>query len=73
MADKGRGRLLTVSQAGDYLTTGERFVRRLIAERRIPVHHLGRHVRLAERDLERFVEEGRMEVTPLPSRSTRSG
>ena len=62
MQGKDRGRLLTVQQAGDYIATGERFVRRLIAERRIPVHHLGRHVRIAERDLDHFIEAGRQEA-----------
>ncbi len=33
--------LLTVAQAGDYLRTGERFVRRLVAERRISYVKLG--------------------------------
>lgn len=37
--------LLTASQAGDYLQTGERFIRRLIAERRIPYVKLGKFVR----------------------------
>jgi hypothetical protein len=33
--DADRGPLLTVAQVGEYLGTGERFVRRLITERRI--------------------------------------
>ena len=33
--DRDRGPLLTVAQAGEYLGTGERFIRRLITERRI--------------------------------------
>jgi excisionase family DNA binding protein len=56
-------KLLTVDQAADALNTTPRFVRRLIAERRISFHHVGRHVRIAERDLREFVEAGR--VTPL--------
>lgn len=55
-------KLLTVDQAADALNTTPRFVRRLIAERRICFHHVGRHVRISERDLEAFVEAGR--VTP---------
>src|SRR5205823_5932260 len=35
---------LTVEQAADYMNTSVRFVRRLIAERRIPFHKIGRHV-----------------------------
>lgn len=54
-------RLLTVDQAAEQLNTTTRFVRRLIAERRICFHHVGRHVRIAEHDLETFVEAGRVE------------
>jgi excisionase family DNA binding protein len=53
--------LMTVSQAAEYLSTSERFVRRLIAERRIAFHHVGRHVRLAVSDLDAYIEAGRVE------------
>ncbi|NIH78011.1 MULTISPECIES: excisionase family DNA-binding protein [Amycolatopsis] len=52
---------LTVEEAGEYLNTGVRFVRRLIAERRIAFHKIGVHVRLAVDDLEAFVQAGRVE------------
>lgn len=51
---------LTVAEAAAYLNTSERFVRRLIAERRI-AFHVGRHVRLGVPDLEAFVQSGRVE------------
>lgn len=54
-------RYLTVPEAADYLNTSVRFVRRLIAERRIAFHHVGRHVRLRVADLEEFVQSGRVE------------
>jgi excisionase family DNA binding protein len=54
--------LLTVEQAAERLGTSERFVRRLIAERRIPYVKLGRHVRIAEPDLINFVTTGRVEA-----------
>lgn len=54
-------RLLTVDQAAERLNTTTRFVRRLIAERRISFHHIGRHVRIAEHDLEEFVDNGRVQ------------
>jgi excisionase family DNA binding protein len=54
-------RLLTVEQAGVALGTGPRFVRRLIAERRIRFHKLGRHVRIAEDDLATFIASGTVE------------
>jgi arginase len=41
-------RLLTVQEAGEMLNTGERFPRRLIAERRIRFVRVGRHVRIPE-------------------------
>jgi excisionase family DNA binding protein len=52
---------LTVAGAAEYLNTSERFVRRLIAERRVAFHHVGRHVRIAVADLEAFVQAGRVE------------
>lgn len=68
--------LLTVSQAGEYLQTGERFVRRLIAERRISYVKLGRYVRLQRSTLDAFIDAGRVptahqEVTPFLSRGQR--
>ncbi len=52
--------LLTVEQAADRLGTRPRFIRRLIAERRIEYHKVGRHVRISERTLAEFIEEGRV-------------
>jgi excisionase family DNA binding protein len=54
-------RYLTVAEAAEYLNTSPRFVRRLISERRIAFHHVGRHVRLAVVDLDAFVLAGRVE------------
>jgi excisionase family DNA binding protein len=54
--------LLSVEQAAERLGTSVRFVRRLIAERRIAYVKLGRHVRIAERDLTNFVATGRVEA-----------
>ncbi len=62
-------RYLTVAESAEYLNTSERFVRRLIAERRIAFHHVGRHVRIAVADLEAFVRAGRVE--PITSRGVR--
>lgn len=53
--------LLTVDEAAAVLNTPPRFIRRLIAERRIVFHHVGRHVRIARRDLDAFIESGRVE------------
>ncbi len=57
--------LLTPRQAGDYLQTGERFIRRLIAERRIPYVKLGRHIRLQRSDLDAFIASGRVCERPV--------
>jgi excisionase family DNA binding protein len=56
-------RLLTVEEAADRLGTSVRFVRRLIAERRIAYIRVGRHVRIAEADLASFVAAGRIEAS----------
>ena len=58
--DDRRDPLLTVAQAGDYLGTGERFVRRLIAQRRITYVKLGKYVRLQRSTLDQFIEAGRV-------------
>jgi excisionase family DNA binding protein len=55
-------RLLTVEEAADRLGTSVRFVRRLIAERRIAYVRVGRHVRIGEADLASFVAAGRVEA-----------
>jgi excisionase family DNA binding protein len=59
MTDK----LLTVEEAAGRLGTSLRFVRRLIAERRIAYVKVGRHVRIAEADLVEFVTAGRVEAS----------
>lgn len=63
MADQ----LLTVPQVAQALNVGERFVRRLVAERRITVVHVGRHVRIPESAVSAYIEAG----TVLPFTSTR--
>lgn len=54
-------RYLTVAEAAEHLNTSVRFVRRLIAERRIAFHKVGAHVRIALADLDTFVLAGRVE------------
>ncbi|MEU3772130.1 excisionase family DNA-binding protein [Streptomyces sp. NPDC032472] len=62
-------RLLTVDEAAERLGTGVRFIRRLIAERRVRYVKLGKHVRIAESVLTAFVEERTVE----PVRVRRAG
>jgi excisionase family DNA binding protein len=62
-------RLLTVAQAAEILATGERFPRRLIAERRIRFVRVGRHVRIPESALREFITAGLVEpVTAVRTR-----
>ncbi len=56
--------LLTVEQAAERLNTSPRFVRRLIAERRIEFVKVGRHVRIGESALADFIDAHR--VQPMP-------
>jgi len=42
------------------MSTSTRFIRRLIAERRIAYVKIGRHVRITEADLGAFIEDGRI-------------
>jgi excisionase family DNA binding protein len=51
--------LLTVDAAAERLMTSVRFVRRLIAERRIEFVKVGRHVRISESALAEFIDAGR--------------
>ena len=54
--------LLDVQEVARRLGTEPRFVRRLIAERRIEYHKLGRHVRISEPALVAFIKAGRVEA-----------
>ena len=57
----GADEYLTVRGAAEYLSTSERFVRRLIAERRVRFYRVGRHIRFAVVDLRAFVAAGCVE------------
>jgi excisionase family DNA binding protein len=54
--------LMTVEQAGEYLGTGTRFIRRLITERRIGFVKVGKYVRLKRATLDAFVDAGRVPI-----------
>jgi excisionase family DNA binding protein len=55
-------RLLTVEEAAERLSTSTRFVRRLVAERRIAYVKVGRHVRLDPGEVEAFIVASRVET-----------
>ncbi len=63
-------RPLTVAQAAEQLGTGERFVRRLVAERRIEFVRLGPPgsirgpIRFRENAIAAFLAAGRVEAVP---------
>lgn len=55
------GDLLSVPQAAERLGTPVRFIRRLVADRRIRYYKVGRYVRLDTHDLDAFIAAGRVE------------
>ncbi|HVA05526.1 MAG TPA: helix-turn-helix domain-containing protein [Acidimicrobiales bacterium] len=52
--------LLTMAEVALRLGTSERHVRRLVAERRIPIVKVGRFVRLEEHEVEHWVDDHRV-------------
>ncbi len=54
--------VLTVEEAASFMKMSVRYVRRLVAERRIPFHKLGRSVRLTKADVVAHVGAGRVEA-----------
>jgi excisionase family DNA binding protein len=67
--DQSAAVLFTVEAAAERLSTSPRFIRRLIAERRIEFVRVGRHVRISESALANFIDVGRVE--PLTTTQTR--
>ncbi|WP_344508365.1 excisionase family DNA-binding protein [Dactylosporangium maewongense] len=63
--------LLTIEDAAIRMGMSARYVRRLVAERRIAFHRLGRAVRLRPVDVDAFVSENRVE--PMTASSVWSG
>ncbi len=59
-------RLLTVDDTAEALNTKPRFVRRLIAERRIRFTHVGRHVRIPQSAVHEFIKTGMVEPVSRP-------
>jgi excisionase family DNA binding protein len=54
--------LLTIDEVAEILQVGTRFVRRLVAERRIAFHKVGRYVRFDRADVEDLITSGRVDV-----------
>ena len=53
--------LLSVEEAAEVMGMSARHVRRLVAERRIAFHKLGRSVRIARADIDAYVAASRVE------------
>lgn len=66
MTEKTAPEFLTVAEAAERMNVPERFIRRLIYERRIPHTKLGRSrqspVRIAVADVDAFLAESRVEA-----------
>jgi excisionase family DNA binding protein len=60
--------LLDVTEAARHLGTPVRFIRRLVAERRIRFYKIGRYVRIDSNDLDHFVQDGRIDPSRGPRR-----
>ncbi len=60
--------LLTVPQVAERLNTNERYVRRLIEERRIEFVRIGRKIRVAASVVDALIERGRVRPTVRPGR-----
>jgi excisionase family DNA binding protein len=58
--------LLTVEAAAERMSTSVRFIRRLIAERRIEFVKVGRHVRISESALAAFIAAGCVQPMTAP-------
>jgi excisionase family DNA binding protein len=57
-------RMLNIDQVAERLGTSPRFVRRLVAERRIAFNKVGRHIRFNAADVDQFIHAGRVETWP---------
>jgi excisionase family DNA binding protein len=64
-------RFVDADGAAEHLHVTKRFVRRLVAEKRIPYHKLGKLVRFDLRDLDAYAEAGRVDSATRP-KSTRA-
>lgn len=56
----GGGLLLDVSGLAIHLGVTERFVRRLVEERRVPFHKIGKFVRFRPDDIDAWIERQRV-------------
>ena len=55
---------LDVQAAADWLGVEERFIRRLVAERRVTFYKVGKHLRFDGADLDEFLAASRVDRCP---------
>ncbi len=60
--DRARSQLLTPAEAAEYLGVTERWVRRAVAERRLPHVRVGKLLRIAKADVSRYIADRRVEA-----------
>jgi excisionase family DNA binding protein len=63
---------MTVEEVAARMRTEVRFVRRLVAERRIAFHKVGKFVRFYRSDVEAFIAAGRVEPITVQWRAGRA-
>jgi excisionase family DNA binding protein len=56
------GDLLRIEEAAEVMGMSARHVRRLVTERQVAFHKLGRSVRIARADIAAYLESGRVEA-----------
>jgi excisionase family DNA binding protein len=54
--------LIDINEAATRLGVSPRFVRRLVDERRIPFHKIGKFVRFDPADVDRYIVRGRVDA-----------
>lgn len=62
--------LIDIAGLAERLGVGERFVRRLVDERRVPFFKIGRHVRFRLQDVEAWICASRVEPAQPLQRKT---
>jgi len=53
--------LVDINAAAQHLSVSPRFVRRLVAQRRVPYHRVGKFIRFDPRDLDAWLADCRVE------------
>lgn len=64
---------MNVDSAAEYLCVSPRYVRRLVRERRVAFHKVGKHLRFDRRDLDALIAAGRVEVGGRIEAARRAG